>query len=211
MKLYLSSYHVPVPDALLEMLPKAATECAVAIIPNAKDFKLPDERAQSIDELIYDLAKFGFKCEVIDLREYEIEEIEQLKQKFQAFDVVWAAGGNTFILRSELKRTGLDSCLRGLVESGVVYCGESAGAIVAGKTLAGTELADEPELADEVILEGLGLLDKIIVPHADSPDFVEYANLMRKTHDDDPQVIYLNDDQALVVNGDQQKIVSATG
>ncbi len=82
----------------------------------------------------------------------------------------------------------------------MVYCGESAGAIVAGQTLEGCEVGDDPELADELIWDGLGLIDKIIVPHADSSDFVEYVNHMKKIYKDDERVIYLADDQAFTIN-----------
>lgn len=198
MKLYLSSYRIPTPEELFALLPMPPTECSVAIIPNAKDYKLPEERAKSLDELIYDLAKFGFKTDVVDLREYE-DDAENLRAALIGHEALWLAGGNTFMLRSEMRRSGLDQAIRPLLENGVVYCGESAGAIVAGRTLEGSEDADDPDLADEKIVDGLGLLDKIIVPHADSPDYVEYINKMKKTHANDPDVIYLNDNQALVV------------
>lgn len=197
MKLYLSSYRIPTPDELFALLPKPPTQCSVAIVPNAKDYKLPDERAQSLDELIYDLAKHGFKTEIIDLRDFS--DPDTLKAALEPHDILWLAGGNTFMLRSEMQRSGLDQIIRPLIKEGKVYCGESAGAIVAGRSLEGSEDADDPELADEKIIEGLGLIDKIIVPHADSPDFVEYVGNMKKKHQDDPDVIYLNDNQALVI------------
>src|SRR5690349_4405738 len=99
MKLYLSSYRIPTPDSLFELLPKPPIECTVAIIPNAKDYKLPEERAASLDELIFDLGKYGLKTEVVDLRDYE--EPESLDKKLRNFDALWVAGGNTFMLRSE--------------------------------------------------------------------------------------------------------------
>lgn len=198
MKLYLSSYRIPTPDELFALLGKSPVDCKVAIIPNAKDYKLPEERAASLDELIYDLAKFGFKTEVVDLRDYE--EAETLHEALKGADVIWAAGGNTFVLRAEMHRSGFDQIVRQLLEGGVVYCGESAGAIVAGPTLEGSEIGDDPGHADEVIKEGLGLTDKIIVPHADSPEFIEYINHMKQQYAGDSRVVYLNDDQALVIN-----------
>lgn len=208
MKLYLSSYHIPAVQAFLELLPKPATECTVAIIPNAKDYKLPNERVESLDEWIVELGGWGFKSDVIDLRDYD--DSATLRKKLETYPVVWVLGGNTFILRSEMKRTGLDEFLGELLEAGIVYCGESAGAIVAGKSLEGTELADEPDLADEQIVEGLQLVDKIIVPHADSIEYIEYVNAMKKRHPDDPNVVYINENQAFVVDGDNQKMVSAS-
>src|SRR5690606_32562466 len=153
MKLHLSSYRIPVPDALFELLDKAPIETAVAIIPNAKDYKTPEERAESLDDLIVYLGGFGFKSDVIDLRDYEDPAI--LRETLANYPVIWAAGGNSFILRAEMNRTGFDTFIRDVLQSGTVYCGESAGAIVAGLTLEGSEVADEPELADTYIGEGM--------------------------------------------------------
>lgn len=198
MKLYLSSYRIPTPDELFALLGKSPIGSRVAIIPNAKDDVLPNERAVKLDEVIYDLAKFGFVTETIDLRDYE--DGESVKDSLRGFDMVWVAGGNTFILRAEMRRSGFDQIISQLLADGLLYCGESAGAIVAGTSLKGVEMGDEPELADDIIWEGLGLVDKIIVPHADSTDYLEYINHMKKLYEGDDRVIYLNDDQALVIN-----------
>lgn len=208
MRLHLSSYRIPVPEALFGLLDAPPTESTVAIIPNAKDYKIPEERANSLDELIVYLGGFGFKSEVIDLRDYEDPAV--LREKLQPHRVIWAAGGNSFMLRYEMNRTKLDTFLGELLTDGTVYCGESAGAIVAGLTLEGSEVADEPELADRYIGEGLGLVDSIIAPHADSPEFFAYIHAMRNRYKDDDRVLYLNDDQALIINGTQQSIVGAS-
>jgi dipeptidase E len=197
MKLYLTSYRIPTPDELFALLPKPPMECRVAIIPNAKDDKLPQERADSLDELIYDLAKYGFATTVVDLREYDDAKV--LYEALKPFELIWVAGGNSFILRSEIRLSGFEEIVRDLLSNGAVYAGESAGAIVAGLSLEEADVADDPDVADEYITEGLGLIDKIIAPHADSPDFVEFINHIKKRYGDDPRVVYLRDDQALVV------------
>ncbi len=197
MKLYLSSYRIPTPDELFALLPKPPMECRVAIIPNGKDDKLPQERAKSLDELIYDLAKYGFGTSVIDLRDYD--DPAPLKEDLQSYEMIWAAGGNCFILRSEMRMSGFEAILPELLDNGVVYAGESAGAIIAGTSLEEAAIADDPDVADVYITEGLCLIDKIVVPHADSPDYVEYINHVKKLHGDDPRVVYLRDDQALLV------------
>lgn len=204
MKLYLSSYRVPVPNDLFALLSKPPAQCRVAVIPNAKDYKLPEERWLKIDELVSDLGKLGLACEVIDLREYDAGD--QLYELLKGFDVLWLAGGNSFVLRAEMRRSGLDRVINRLLDEGKVYCGESAGAIVAGLTLQGSEVGDEPQLADQVIWEGLHLTDRIIAPHADSPDFLEYVNHMKKLYKDSDRVVYLNDNQALVIDGSRQHI-----
>ncbi len=184
---------------LFGLLPKLPDLCSVAIIPNAKDYKLPEERWQKLDELTADLTKLGFgKIDMVDLREYD--EGDQLYGTLKDYDVIWVAGGNSFVLRSEMRRSGFESVINKLLADGKVYCGESAGAIVAGLSLQGSETADEAELADQIIQEGLHLVDRIIAPHADSPEFLEYINHMKQLYKDSNLVTYLNDNQAIVIS-----------
>jgi dipeptidase E len=204
MKLYLSSYSVPEPASLFGLFGKPPEAINMTIIPNAKDYKLPGERAQSLDELLAALEQLGLHPDVTDLREYDGPD--QLAGLLKNYDAVWAAGGNTFTLRSEMRRSGFDAVIRDLLGQGMVYCGESAGAIVAGQSLQGAEIGDEPELADQVIWEGLGLTDRIIAPHADRPEFTEYINHMKNLYNNDGRVLYLNDNQAFVINGDSTRL-----
>ncbi len=198
MKLYLSSYRIPTPNDLFKLLAKSPQQVKVALVPNAQDDKLPEERAVGIDEVANDLEKHGLASEVVDLREYD--EAEHLYEVLKNYDLIWVAGGNTFVIRSEMRRSGFDKIIDKLLEEGKVYAGESAGAIVAGLTLQGVEVADDPGLADEIIWEGLGLTDRIIAPHADNLDFPEYINHMKKLYKDNDRVLYMNDNQAFVIN-----------
>lgn len=198
MKLYLSSYRFPEPEELLRLFVKYPLASKLAIIPNAQDYRLPDERGDRLDELTADLAKIGLESDIVDLREHEDAEI--LYETLKNYDGLWVAGGNSFVIRSEMRRSGFDSIIQKLLKLGLVYCGESAGAIVAGLTLQGTEPADEPELADHIIWEGLGLTERIIAPHADNQAFTEYINHMKKLYKGNDRVLYLNDDQAFIVN-----------
>jgi dipeptidase E len=206
-KLYLSSYRIPEPDELAVLLTKPIIDWRVAIIPNAKDYELPHIRAQKLDELAADLSKLGLASTIVDLRDYD--DLEMLRNELKTHDLFWVAGGNTFVLRFEMHRSGFDQIIQNLLQEERVYGGESAGAIVAGITLEGFEIGDDPDLAEEVYWDGLGVVEKIIAPHMDSPDFIEYINHIKKVYAGDGRVIYLNDDQAFVVNGTEQKIVTA--
>ncbi len=204
----MSSYRVPTPEDLFALLGKSPLECRAAIIPNAKDYKLPEERAASLDDLIVYISGWGITCEVIDLREYD-DAAESLEQTLSEYELLWVAGGNTFILREEMRRSGFEGAIQSVLEKGVVYVGESAGAIVAGVSLEGSEVADDIELVDEVINEGLGLVDQIVVPHADNGEFIEYVNTMKKRFQSDPRMLQINDNQALVVTDSGQQLVTA--
>lgn len=203
----MSSYRVPTPEDLFGLLSKSPMECRAAIVPNAKDYKLPEERAASLDDLIVYLSGWGVTCDVIDLREYD-DAADRLEEILSAYDLVWVAGGNTFILREEMRRSGFEGAVRSVLDAGVTYVGESAGAIVAGVSLEGSEVADDIEMVDEVINEGLCLVDHIVVPHADSAEYIEYVNTMKKRFQTDPRVVFVNDNQAIVVNGDDERLVT---
>ena len=207
MKLYLSSYRVPAPKDLEALLGKPLSKCRTVIIPNAKDYKPAQERAQKLAELETDLAHLGLRTEVADLRDFD--NPERLLNVIGEYDLLWVAGGNTYVLRYEMRRSGLDKIIRELLQGGRVYGGESAGAIAAGPSLRGFDVADSPSLAPDLIWEGLGLTEKIIAPHMDNPDFNKYTVHIKKYYAEDDRVIYLNDNQALVVNGEKQTIVTA--
>jgi dipeptidase E len=206
MKLYLSSYRVPAPDELISLLGKPASSVELAIIPNARDYNSMEERTQGLEELATYFRAMGYKVTFVDLR--ECAGAEELYDKLKQYDLIWACGGNTFILRYEMKRSGFDEAVRKLLDEGKVYGGDSAGAIVAGASLKGFELADDPELAQSVIWDGMQLIEKTIMPHADSPDFTAATDEVRKNYPSE-ELIVLNDNQAFVVDGARQEIVAA--
>ncbi len=191
---------------MAELLPKPFAQCKTAVIPNAKDDQPPEIRAQKTEELSTYFAKLGLSTEIIDLRDFEDPEL--LKNTLMGFDLLWGNGGNTFVLRAEMHRSGFDRIIGDVLKTGIVYGGESAGAIVAGVTLKGFEVGDDPELANEVFWDGLGLTDKIIAPHMDNPEFTEYVNHIKELYTGDGRVVYLNDNQAFVVNGDSEVVVT---
>jgi dipeptidase E len=82
-------------------------------------------------------------------------------------DMVWGTGGNVFVLRKALERSGLDELLLArLREDSLAYGGCSAGACVCGPTLRGIDLIDNAHAAGEPMFDGLGLVNYSIAPHA---------------------------------------------
>lgn len=207
MKLYLSSYRIPTPGDLETLLSKPFKACRAVIISNAKDYQPLAERAQKTDELTKYITTFGFNVDAADLRDYDSSQ--RLLDDLKEYDLIWVAGGNTYVLRQEMQRSGFDLIIKELLVGGCVYGGESAGAIVAGVSLRGFEIADDPALADKTILGGLGLTDKIIAPHMDNSDFYEYTKHIKEHYAGDDRAVYLNDNQALVVNGNSQTVVTS--
>lgn len=181
MKLYLTSYRVPAPDELFKLIDKKPEKVKLAIIPNAKDYYSERARDFKINQTIDSFESIGIKnYQVVDLRD---ETRPHLLNKLSKFDIIWCVGGNTFCLIEAIKNSGFDKVMKQLINDGVVYGGESAGAIVAGTTLRGVEFADEPEFANKVIWEGVGLIDRIIVPHVGSQNYGNGVNELIKLHE----------------------------
>lgn len=111
------------------------------------------------------------------------------------------------MLRYEMKRSGFDQIIQALLDQGVVYGGDSAGALVAGLSISGIESADEPKFAEEVINSGMGIIPFSILPHADNPEFLEVVPTFRKLHQNE-EIIELKDSQTVIFEDGQHRTVS---
>lgn len=206
MKLYLSSYRIPTPQDLAVLLGKPLTEASLALFPNAKDYYVERARNFKVNDFVEYLRQLGLRVEVVDLRDYNSPDT--LKEKLASHDLVWAMGGNTYMLRHEMRRSGFEKIIKSLLGNGVAYGGDSAGALVAGISIAGVEAADEPEFAEEVIEAGLGLVPFAILPHVDNPEFADVLPLFRSLHQDKNEIIELKDSQAIIFDGESHHIVA---
>ncbi len=174
MRLYLSSYRLgDRADLLFGMLPKNAR---AGVITNAADLYPPEAREayyRTVHNPITDLRDRGLDAHRLDLRDY-FGNPDALKAKLETLDLVWATGGNAFLLRRAMRQSGFDALIgRLLAEDRLAYGGDSAGACVAGPNLKGLELMDEPyKIADgydsEPVWDGLNLIPVHLVPHYDS-------------------------------------------
>jgi dipeptidase E len=203
MKLYLSSYRIPDIAALTDLLGKQPADTRAILIPNAKDYYAPRARAVKVRHVVTALNTFGFKVDTLDLYDYRGKEAA-LAQKLGSYDMLWVMGGNTFCLREAMHHSKFDKIITDVLAKGVVFAGESAGACIAGTSLRGIEYGDDPEFAERIFWDGLGLAKHVFVPHIDNPDFGPYAQKMLEAIGDDPTVVQLNDNQAWVVNGDDE-------
>ncbi|MFB6719153.1 Type 1 glutamine amidotransferase-like domain-containing protein [Kribbella sp. NPDC056345] len=116
------------------------------------------------------LESLGYSCEELDLREY-FAGPEELTERLGGLDLVWALGGNAFVLARAMTQAGFrDALQQQLHRPEFTYGGYSAGACVTGPDLQGIELIDDPTVLPEgysptVAAECLGLVPFRIVPH----------------------------------------------
>lgn len=169
MRLYLSSEWLGArAGALLDML----TGPKVAVIANGYDGAADAAgvyRAQAHDA-IAEFRTLGLEPDTLDLRAH-FGDPASLRARLAAYDLVWAMGGNSFVLRRAMRQSGFDHIIRDMTEAdAIAYGGYAAGAVVAGPSLRGLELMDDPfdvpeGYDDQLVWTGLGLTPFAIVPH----------------------------------------------
>lgn len=167
MKLFLSSSGLGEhPLALPELV---GGDGRAAVIFNARDasgsnrLKFQDAEYAALEEL-------GFVCDELDLREY-FDEHEGLAARLRDSDLVWAVGGNTFVLARAMTEAAFgEAIVEELFADRIVYGGYSAGACVTAPDLDGCHLIDAPDAVAEgysrdVEPSALGWVPWRIVPH----------------------------------------------
>jgi dipeptidase E len=205
-KLLLSSFgSSPEHDAaLVELVGKPLSDIRVAYIENAYDVYHDETSLVEGREI---LQRNGYSFDLVDLRDWRTDRAG-LRAMLDRFDAFLLTGGNPYYLRSLMKVTGADEIVTDLVENGAVYAGASASAVVAGPTLRHFDELDDPAEAEEVIWDGLSLTNIVVAPHVDNPEF---GPACRKSGDlcerDGYSVQRLTDSQALVIDGDRQRVV----
>lgn len=175
MQLYLSSYGVG--NSSGELVASFGKNKKVAVIGNATDWAVAEERREHIQHTLEILVELGLAPEEVDLRDY-FDNSEGLAKRLNQFGGVWVRGGNAFILRRAMLYSGMDNYIGSKVkDKNFVYGGYSAGVCLLGPSLRGLELVDDPHIVPvgyqkEIIWDGLGILDYMIVPHykSDHPE-----------------------------------------
>jgi dipeptidase E len=213
MRLYLSSFrNGNKPEELLKLLGSGRR---TAVIFNAQDWKSDEDRKTDFDQEIERLQHIGLQTEEVDLRQH-FGQSDGLKEILASFDLVWVRGGNVFVLRRAFKQSGADKIISELVSNDkVVYGGYSAGVDIMQPHLHGIELVDDPNVAPEgydkeIIWECLGLISYCVAPHykSDHPESADIDKSVEYYIENHIPFIALHDGEAIVINGESQKIVS---
>ncbi|MBU1085497.1 Type 1 glutamine amidotransferase-like domain-containing protein, partial [Patescibacteria group bacterium] len=148
-------------------------------ISNALDFSDDLERRKESEEFdINQLREVGLEVETLDLRDY-FSQPNKLKKDILKYGVIWVRGGNVFVLRQAMKLSGFDNLLKDTLEKrkNLLYGGYSAGICVLAPNLKGLELVDDMNQKpykgqSDLIWEGLGIINYVIIPHykSDHPE-----------------------------------------
>lgn len=216
MNLYLSSYMLgDHRDHLLSISGGAGSK--VAIITNALDAMPLDIRPGHIKTKYDPLAYFSqnqFNPSLVDLRLY-FGRPTDLGAMLGQYSVIWALGGNSFLLRRAMRDSGFDMIIGELLERGIIYGGWSAGACVAGDRMDAVAIMDEPDatapgyVTTDPLRAGMGLVPFTVIPHYDSDHFeaplaekaVAWAKARSIEH------VALRDGEVIVMNKDVVRVL----
>lgn len=141
----------------------------------------------------------------------EARSRDDTARQLDTVDALFVSGGNTFHLLHVLRSTGADTLIVERVRAGLPYIGASAGAVVAGPDILPASLVDDPaETAPLESTRGLGLVDVVVIPHADGiVTGREVIDRTRARFADRYPLVFIDDDQALVVSDDARSVVDS--
>jgi dipeptidase E len=214
MRLYLSSFRLgTAPEHLVRLAGEGAR---VAVIGNAIDSEHNDLRRRKVADEVRALARLGLQPAELDLRQFFGENPHVVLDAMTMVDALWIRGGNVFVLRCALAASTADNAIRALLtEDRLVYAGYSAGPCVLAPSLEGLEDVDDATAplntyGIPALMAGLGVLDRPVVPHVDSPAHPESEALdevSRRYQAAGIPHLRLRDGQALVVEGAHSTLV----
>lgn len=199
------------PEALQNLVGDQRT---ALVINNAVDYRTGEERAERAEREVTQLSAMGIAADLLDLKDY-IHDKENLEKRLRAVDLIWARGGNAFLLRRVMKQSGFDTLLLQLLsEDALVYGGYSAGICVLGPSLHGLQLCDDenvvpPGYERPIVWDGLNLLDYTPVPHykSDHPESADIDNVVDYMVEHALPYRTLHDGEVIVVNGNSTELL----
>ncbi|WP_244881083.1 Type 1 glutamine amidotransferase-like domain-containing protein [Tsukamurella pseudospumae] len=147
------------------------------------------------------LTDLGFRLTRMTVGKYR--DARDFASDLGTVDAVYLSGGHTFVLLGALQSNGTGEVLTERVRAGLPYIGLSAGSVVAGPNVEPVAPLDDPADAPGVTdFTGLGLVDTVVIPHADGllppypPSMIEEVV---RTYGGRFPLTRVNDDQALLV------------
>src|SRR5690606_7325684 len=90
-----------------------------------------------------------YTCADLDLREY-FDAPAALAERLSGLDLVWAVGGNSFVLARAMVQSGFYPALQErLADDDFRYGGYSAGSVVMAPDLDGIHVVDDPTVVPD--------------------------------------------------------------
>ena len=193
MKLFLTSYLAGTKELVQNFLAQNDVQ-KILFIPTAATV---EEYRDYVDEGIAALKESGYDVTILDVTTTpHNKNIQAIKN----CTCLCISGGNTFYLLQELKRNGLLDLIKQKIQDGMLYIGESAGAIIACPDISYNQIMDDKTIATELTnYSGMGLVDYYVLPHNGEFPFVETTAQTIKVYSEKINLVPLNNSQAIIV------------
>jgi dipeptidase E len=148
------------------------------------------------------LEKLGLIIDELEVSKASKDEIEN---KITNADYVFVAGGNTFFLLQELKRSGADKLIIEHIKKGKIYISTSAGSIIVSKNIEYIKFMDSPTAAPELNndFSALGIIDFYIVPQCTNSPYKKSAEKIIVEYSKKLDLRPIHNKQAIIIKGNQ--------
>ncbi|MGV9712225.1 Type 1 glutamine amidotransferase-like domain-containing protein [Gordonia sp. NPDC003424] len=149
----------------------------------------------------------GFGCRLVELD----PERHNFATRLETLDAVFVSGGNTFHLLHVFRTTGAEEHLVTRVRQGLPYIGVSAGAAITGPDIEPVSLMDDAsETAPLASTRAWGLVDVVVIPHADGiVGGRQVVEDTRTRYAERFPLLFIDDDQAVVVSDGSLSVVAS--
>jgi len=201
-QLFLCSYFAGVKNLFRQYASEKQLGKHVLFIPTAGNV---EEYRGYIDEALQTFEDLGFQVEDLDI---SVCDRETAQAKIFQSKLLYISGGNTFYLLQELKKKELLFLIKEQIADGMVYVGESAGAIITAKDIDYNKIMDDKAVAKELNdTEALNEADFYVLPHVGEEPFAESAQAILNTYGDKLNLLPLNNRQAVLVEDEEVKVL----
>ncbi|AHL73619.1 peptidase S51 [Stutzerimonas stutzeri] len=148
---------------------------------------------------------------IIDELEVSAARPEDIVDKLESNDFIYVAGGNTFFLLQELKRTGADKLIAEQVRAGKCYIGESAGSAVLAPSIEYLQELDDASAAPDLdSFAALALLDFYPLPHYGNAPFKDVVQQALIKYGDTLDLRPFSNSQAIAITGGKVEIQTSS-
>ncbi|EHI74191.1 peptidase E [Streptococcus criceti] len=200
MKFFLTSYIAGTEKQLKDFLKDYSSR--ILFIPTAGNV---EEYTGYIDEGIKTLNNLGFTLDILNIAQ---ESKKDCDFAIASCDCLCIAGGNTFYLLQELEKKSLVELITQRIREGMLYIGESAGAIITSKDIEYSRFLDNPSSATALKdYTGLNLWNKYLLPHNNEFPFIESTAETIQTYSKKLDLLPIDNQTAVVIENEQFSVI----
>ncbi|MBO0487759.1 Type 1 glutamine amidotransferase-like domain-containing protein [Vagococcus fluvialis] len=190
-KLFLASSFADTYQLLPDFVGEELTNKSVVFIDTASH---TEERKSYVDKARIAFEDLGLTLIPGDLF------APSIKSDIEECDYIYIAGGNTFYLMQELKKSGVDQLIINHVNQGKVYIGESAGTIIMSPNIEYIKEMDDitqgPELTDYT---GFNIIDVYPLPHVGNKYLNDAVETIKEKYSEKINLHLFSDEEVLLI------------